>query len=154
MMIKAKELLEEMRSVVSGKTFDAILPPLLFVMFNGLFGLDIAAMISIGLALVLAFYRMSVKQNWYYALGGFLGVAFAVGLAYLTNNAANYFIPTVISSALLLALALVTIFIGKPLAAWGSHLSRGWPLDWFWRKDVKPAYREVTWLWAGFFSYV
>jgi hypothetical protein len=34
------------------------------------------------------------------------------------------------------------------LAAWLSHLTRGWPLDWFWRDDVKPAYQEVTWVWA------
>lgn len=43
---------------------------------------------------------------------------------------------------------LVSLMIGKPVAAWLSHLTRGWPLEWFWRADVKPAYREVTWIWA------
>ncbi|MBU1143955.1 MAG: DUF3159 domain-containing protein, partial [Firmicutes bacterium] len=38
-----------------------------------------------------------------------------------------------------------------PLAAYVSHLTRGWPLAWFWRKDVLPAYREVTWFWLFYF---
>ncbi len=41
----------------------------------------------------------------------------------------------------------------KPLAAWMSHLTRGWTLEWFWRKDVRPAYTEVTIFWGGFFSF-
>ena len=44
------------------------------------------------------------------------------------------------------------MLIGKPLAAWASHLSRGWPLKWFWRDDIKPAYREVTIFWALYFG--
>jgi hypothetical protein len=81
-----------------------------------------------------------------------LAVGFAAGLALLTQNAANYFIPGLISSAVLLALAIGSLIIGKPLAAWASHLTRGWPLDWFWRADVKPAYREVTWMWLFFIA--
>jgi hypothetical protein len=48
-------------------------------------------------------------------------------------------------------LSIVTLIIDKPLAAYASHLTRGWKLDWFWRKDVKPAYREVTFMWSLFF---
>jgi hypothetical protein len=47
--------------------------------------------------------------------------------------------------------ALTSLILGKPLAAWASHLTRGWPLDWFWRDDVRPAYSEVTWAWMIFF---
>jgi len=38
------------------------------------------------------------------------------------------------------------------LAAWASHLTRGWLLDWYWREDIKPAYRDVSWIWALFFA--
>lgn len=41
--------------------------------------------------------------------------------------------------------------IGRPMAAWASHLFRGWEWEWFLRKDIKPAYREVTILWGFLF---
>ncbi|MFO7952918.1 MAG: DUF3159 domain-containing protein [Bacillota bacterium] len=149
MSIKRKEILRELRMITSGKTFDALLPPLLFALINGLFNLDTAIVAALGLAILLSIRRIVQRHNYIYALGGLLGVAFAAGLTYLTRSAATYFLPTILSSGLLLLLALGTLLIGKPLAAWASHLTRGWPLDWFWRKDVKPAYQEVTFIWSG-----
>ena len=148
---KSNKILEELRSVVSGKTFDALLPPLVFVVANGLFGLDAAVLGALTLACVLGANRLLRKQPWQYALGGLAVVALAAGLAYLTRSAASYFIPAIITSGLLLTLALASLVAGKPMAAWVSHLTRGWPLEWFWREDVKPAYGEVTWFWASFF---
>jgi ABC-type Co2+ transport system permease subunit len=147
-MGKTQEIGEELKSVLSGKTIDALLPPLVFVLVNAIFSLEVAVIAALALALSLAVLRILRKQSWYYALGGFLGVGLAAGLALLTQNASSYFLPAIIGSALLSLAALVSIFIGKPLAAWLSHLTRGWPLDWFWRSDVKPAYTEVTWMWA------
>jgi hypothetical protein len=37
------------------------------------------------------------------------------------------------------------------LAAFVSHLSRGWTLKWFAREDIRPAYFEVTLFWMIFF---
>jgi hypothetical protein len=53
---------------------------------------------------------------------------------------------------LFVLVTVISNIIGKPLAAWLSHITRGWPLAWFWRKDVKPAYLEVTWMWGFFFA--
>lgn len=152
MTTRGKEILEELKTIGSGKTFDALLPPLVFVISNGIFGLDIAVFTALGLAFMLGIMRLIRKQTWQYALGGLLGVGLASGLAYLTRSAASYFIPAIISSTLLYLLAIFSIFTGKPMAAWASHLTRGWPLEWFWRKDVKPAYLEVTWFWTAFFA--
>ncbi len=149
---KGQEILEELKSVLSGKTIDALFPPLVFVISNGLFGLDIAAFTAIGFALLMGISRLVRRQTWLYALGGLLGVALASGLAYLTRSAAGYFIPAIAGSALLVLLTAVSLIIDKPIAAWASHLTRGWPLDWFWRNDIKPAYREVSWMWVIFFS--
>ncbi len=149
---KLKEIWEELKSVLSGKTVDALLPPVVFVIVDAIFGLDVAVIAALGLAVLLGLFRLLRGQPWGYAMGGFLGVGLAAGLALLTRNAASYFIPAMVSSGLLLLAALISNLIGKPLAAWASHLTRGWPLEWFWRSDVKPAYREVTWMWAVFFG--
>ena len=146
--IKGKEILEELRSVLSGKTLDAIVPPLIFVLINSIYGLNSAVSVSIVFALILTVFRLLRKQTLIYALGGLLGIGAASCLAYLTNSATNYFIEAAIGSALLLLVALISLAYKKPMAAWMSHLTRGWPLEWFWRKDVKSAYQEVTWLWS------
>jgi len=46
------EISEELRSVISGKTLDAVFPPLVFLLANGLFGLIRAAAIAAGFALI------------------------------------------------------------------------------------------------------
>ena len=149
---KSQEIWEELKSVLSGKTFDALLPPIIYAVVNAIFGLVPAVIAADGVAVLLGILRILRKQAWQYALGGLVAVGLAAGLALITRNAANFFIPAIISSSLLLLLVLGSLLISKPLAAWASHLTRGWPLDWFWRSDVKPAYREVTWLWLVFIA--
>ncbi len=151
-MADKNEILEELKSVVSGKTFDALLPPLIFVLVNGIMGLDIAVIAAISLAFIIGAMRLVRRQNWLYAMGGLVGVSLAAGLAFITRSAAGYFIPAIISSAMLVLLAIISLLAGKPVAAWASHLTRGWPLEWFWRSDIKPAYREVTLLWLAYFA--
>lgn len=152
MGIKTKEIIEELKSVLSGSTVDAILPPLVYVIANALFGLEAAVITAIVFAVLLGVIRLLRKQPWGYALGGIAGVALAAGLALITSNAASYFIPAIVSSGLFFLVTVISNLIGKPLAAWLSHVTRGWPLAWFWRKDVKPAYCEVTWIWGLFFA--
>jgi len=148
---RIKEISEELKLVISGKTFDALLPPLLFAIVNGRYQLTVASIWAIALALFLGIIRLARKQPLRYALGGLVGVLFASGIAYFSNNAANYYLPKIVSSAVLVFSALVSIVLGKPMAALTSHLTRGWDLDWYWRKDVKPAYQEVTVIWLLFF---
>ena len=134
--------------MVSGKTFDALLPPLVFVLVNSINRLETAAIAAVIFALLIGFLRLLLRQTLSYAFGGLAMVILAAAIAFLTRDAANYFIPAITSSALLLIATLASLLVGKPLAAWASHLTRGWPLNWFWRSDVKPAYIEVTWFWA------
>jgi hypothetical protein len=144
---KNKELLEELTSVMSGKTLDAIFPPLLFVLLNNLLSLNVAIIGALGVATILGIYRISKKQKIFYAITGWLGVAMAGGFAFLANNATNFFLPGIISNVVFITAIFISIVIGRPIAALASHLTRGWSLQWFWRDDIKPAYREVTWMW-------
>lgn len=150
--MQLQELVEEFRSVVSGKTLDAILPPLVFVVLYTAVSLSAAVLGSMGLAVALNLNRIRRGQLWYYALGGLVGAAMASLLALVTQSAANYFLPGLVSSALLFAVAAGSMVAGRPMIAWVSHLTRGWPLDWFWRDDVRPAYNAVTAAWAGLFA--
>lgn len=151
-MTKTKELLEELQSVLKGKGIDTIFPPLIFAIANNFTSLLMASMLAIMGVLIIGVYRWYNKQVWYYALAGFLGVVFATSLALIADNAKNYFLPGIIGNTFFSLAILMTLTIKKPFVAYISHITRGWPLAWFWRKDIKPAYVEVTWIWFFFFT--
>jgi len=145
------EIIEELKSVLSGKTLDAIVPPFVYLIVNGQFGLLAAVISAATVALAFGVFRLTQKQSWGYALGGLVGILIAGTLALIADNATNYFLPGIISNAVILLIAVGSLVIDKPMAAYVSHLTRGWKLDWFWLKTIKPAYREVTWMWTLFF---
>ncbi|MGB6178968.1 DUF3159 domain-containing protein [Carnobacterium sp.] len=146
-----KDIGDELRHFLSGKTIDAIIPPIVYVIGNNLFGLKEGVILALSLASILAVVRILKKESFLYAVAGIAGVALASGFALIADNAANYFLPKIIGSGALFLVSTISVLIGKPLAAILSHLSRGWNFEWFLRKDVKPAYREVTVVWALLF---
>lgn len=143
----SQEIREELQSVLKGKTLDALLPPLIFVILNNLVSINSAIISALILASYYLILRLIKKQSILYALGGWFGVALASGFALLADNATNFFLPGIVSNVFLVLVTLVSLMLGRPLAALASHLTRGWTLNWFWRSDVKPAYTEVTWMW-------
>lgn len=150
---KARELLEEFRAV-TGKVglLDTILPPLLFLLLNGLAGFTAAMIGALGLSLVIAFLRLRRGQSLVYALGGMGSVGLAIALALLLGRSEGFFLPGIVNGGLTVALALVSLLIRKPMVAWTSYLARRWPLDWYWHEKVRPAYTEVTVAWLLYFA--
>jgi hypothetical protein len=149
---KARELLEELRSVTNGVgLMDTILPPVLFLLLNGLAGFQAAMYGALGTALLIAILRLRRKQSLVYALSGMGSVALAIVLALLLGRSEGYFLPGIVNGGITIALALVSLIIGKPMVAWTSYLARRWPLEWYWHTKVRPAYTEVTLAWTLFF---
>jgi len=153
-MDKLGEILEELRMVLAGRSnfLDSLLPPLFFVLFNAIWGVQAAVWASLGLAAVIAIYRLFRRQSVLYALGGAGGVALAAAIAYFLGRAEGFFLPTMISGAITVLVCLVSVVVGRPAVAFTSVIARRWPLDWYWHPKVRPAYSEVTWLWVVFFG--
>ena len=154
MIKKINELLQELRTVFSGRTntVDTIIPPLLYAVVNMLAGLLPATLSALVLAALLTVLRLVRKQSWLYALSGLVLTLLAAGLAWYTQNAVSFFLPDLLTSGILLAVALLSIWSRKPLAAWSSHLTRAWPKEWYWLPNISPAYTEVTWMWTAFIA--
>jgi hypothetical protein len=151
---KLAELVDEFRLVFTGRSnvVDSILPPLLFVLLNTLLGLEYAIGGSLLLVLVLLGLRLVRGQPLQYALGGLAGVLVAVLVSWLLGSAEGYFLPGILSGAGTVLVALLSLAVRRPLVAWTSYLARRWPLEWYWHPRVRPAYSEVTWMWALFFA--
>ena len=150
---KARELLEEFRAV-AGKVglLDTILPPILFLLLNGLAGFTAAMIGALGLCVLIALLRLRRGQSLLYALAGMGSVGLAIALALLLGRSEGFFLPGIVNGGLTIALALVSLLICKPMVAWTSYLARRWPLDWYWHEKVRPAYTEVTRAWIIFFA--
>ena len=150
---KARELLEEFRAV-TGKVglLDTILPPVLFLLLNGLAGFTAAMTGALGLSIVIAALRLRRGQSLVYALAGFGSVGLAIALALLLGRSEGFFLPAIVNGGLTVALAFVSLLIRKPMVAWTSYLARRWPLDWYWHEKVRPAYAEVTVIWLAYFA--
>jgi hypothetical protein len=146
-----KEIYQELILVLKGKTLDTLLPPVVFLLTLNLLNLNFAIIFSVSLSILLWVYRVIKNDNQKYAIFGLLAVIVASLFAYLNNNPSTYFLPDILGSGFILLITVFSLIVNKPLASYVSHFTRGWPLAWFWRKDVLPAYREVTWLWLFYF---
>jgi hypothetical protein len=152
MQNKSRELLEEFRAVTGNVgLLDTILPPVLFLLLNGLAGFQTAMYGALGTALLIAILRLRRKQSLVYALAGMGSVALAIAFALLLGRSEGYFLPGIVNGGITIALALVSLLIRKPMVAWTSYLARRWPLEWYWHAQVRPAYTEVTLAWTIFF---
>ena len=154
-MSRIKELQDELKTVFAGrgvKILDVVVPLLIFLAINPFFGLNIALGASIGIAVIFFLVRIFKKENLYYALGGLFAVLLAAGFALLSDSDVGFFIPGLISGAVTVLLCLLSILIKRPLAALSSHLTRRWPLSWYWHPRVRPAYSEVTLFWGVGFA--
>ncbi len=151
---KSRELLDELRTVFTGRNsfLDAILPPVLFLLVNGLAGFQAAMWSALGLSVVIAAARIIRRESVTYALGGVGSVAIAIGLAWFLGRSEGFFLPGLVSGSMTLLLTIVSMIIRRPMMAWTSYIARRWPLDWYWHPQVRPAYSEVTFVWACFFA--
>ena len=148
------EILEEFRLVVVGKRSwsDALVPPLVFVLINLIFGIWPAIACAVGLSLVITVVRLLRRHPLRYALGGLSGVTVASLLAIGLSRGEGYFLPGMASGAVTSTLCLISVIARRPLVAWTSYIARRWPRDWYWHPRVRPAYSEVTLAWFAFFS--
>jgi hypothetical protein len=153
-MTKRTEIIEELRSVLSGPRplADALLSPLVFVTTYAIGGLTAGAILAVASGLTIALVRLLRGNPVRFALAGLAGTAAAAAFAVWSGSAEAFFYPGIISGILTAFIALISIMARKPMVAWTSMLVRRWPADWYWHARVRPAYTEVTWVWLAFFA--
>ncbi len=148
------EFAGELREVIEGKAgvADGVLPPLVFVSVNAFAGVQPAAYAGLGVALAIVAFRLARRKPLRFALSGLAGTGLAIALASRTGRAENYFLPGIISGVLTTAVIAISLARRRPVAAYASWVTRGWPIDWYWHPQVLPAYLTATWLWFWFFG--
>lgn len=153
-MSLAAEIRRELAGVFSGRVAiaDGIVPPLVFVGVQAVWGLVAGAAAGIGSALAIIAWRLSRGRRLRFAVAGLAGTLVAVALALRSGSPEDYFVPGLVSGAVTSVVILISIVVRRPFVAWVSWLTRGWPLAWYWHPRVRPAYTRVTWMWLVFFT--
>jgi hypothetical protein len=148
------QLVREARGLVSGRSgvADGVLSPLVFVLVNAFAGLQPAIYAGIATALGIVIVRLVSGRPLRHAVSGLFGTAIAIAITSRSGRAETYFLPGIISGAATTAALVVSVIMRKPLVAYASWATRGWPLDWYWHDRVRPAYTLVTWIWVAFFG--
>lgn len=148
-----QDVRDDLRSLFVGdRTIgDSFPAPIAFVVVNAWAGLGAATVAALVVGAVVAAWRVRRGQQVVYALGGIVAIGFAALVALRSGRAEGYFLPGIVSAFGWAAVAVVSMVVRRPLAAWSSWLFRRWPLDWYWRHDVRPAYTMVTVVWAAYF---
>lgn len=112
---------------------------------------DLAAIVAVGLALVLSVARIAKRESPMYALSGLIGVAFAAFVATRSGRAENFFLPGLFANAAYAAAFLISLAVRRPLV--GIIVTKLDGEDDAWRRDPLRvrAFVRATWLWAGLF---
>jgi hypothetical protein len=129
------------------------LPAVAFVVAYTLSGSDTntAAMVAVGLALVLSLARIARRESPIYALSGLVGVGFAAFIATRSGKAENFFLPGLLANAAYASAFLISLAVRRPLV--GIIVTKLDGEDDSWRRDPLRvrAFVRATWLWAGLF---
>lgn len=152
--MKSSEIRAELQGLVSGQVgiADGVLPPVLFVTVNSIWGLVPAASVGFGSAVAISMWRLFRRRPTRFAFAGLLGTLLAVLLALRSGSAEDYFLPGIVSGAATSLLMAVSILVKRPFLAFTSWAARGWPIEWYWHPRVRPAYTWTSWMWVGFFA--
>jgi hypothetical protein len=148
------EITDELRTTLFGRAgaIGGILPPIAFLTLRPFVGIPWAAGGSLLVAAVTIAVRLSRGNTIRFAVAGAAGALIAAGFALRQDTAEAYFLPGIIQGAATTAALLVSILVRRPLVAFTSWITRGWPADWYRHPQVQPAYIVTTWLWVGFFG--
>lgn len=133
---------------------EASLPALAFVVAYTVSGseTETAAIVAVGLAVLIAVARLVRRETPRHAIGGLVGVGFAAFVATRSGKAEDFFLP-----GLLLNAAYASAFFVSIVARWPLVGVITGQLDGegnAWRRDPERVrtFTRATWLWVGVFS--
>ncbi|MBK4141886.1 DUF3159 domain-containing protein [Corynebacterium macginleyi] len=129
----------------------ATVPIVVLIPINSLYGLTPALISALGVAIVIAMWRIVRKQTIQPAISGLIGVAICAAIAWFTGDAKGYFLYGIwMSLALFIAAALSILFRWPAVGVIWKGVNGG---DMAWKKVkvARRAYSIATAGWAVIF---
>lgn len=142
-------LLEQMGGL-SG-LISATLPVIVLIPVNNFFGLGPALAAALGVAVVIALWRVIRKETLQPAISGLLGVALCAAIAWFTGDAKGYFLYGIWMSLALCIAAVLSILFRWPAVGVIWKGINGEEMQWQKVPEARRAYAIATGGWAVIF---
>jgi len=139
---------------------ESSVPVLAFVLLNvllGSAGLDLGKKTalywaiggSVGSALAIGAYRLTRKQPIRHAVNGLFGIAVGAYLAWRTGDAKNFYLPGILLTLGQVVLLIGSVVVRRPIIGyvWGV-LANGGKHDWFGNARLFRTFQWLTLVWA------
>ncbi len=152
-MRKSDELIDQLKLIFGNfaSIIEVILPVLIFTILQKRTNLAWALFFA-GLPVVLLLaYRLIKRQSLLYLVMGSSGLFISFIVAWISGSAEGFFLPSILTDLIVALICLLSLIFKRPFVALSSHLTRKWPLDWYWHDQIRPAYARVTVIWMVYF---
>jgi hypothetical protein len=140
---------------------ESSVPVLAFVVLNVLLGesgLDLGKKTalywaiggSVGSALAIGVYRLTRKQPIRHAVNGLFGIAIGAFLAWRTGDAKNFYLPGILLTLGQVVVLIISVGVRRPIIGyvWGV-LANGGKHDWFDNPRLFRTFQWLTLVWAA-----
>ncbi len=130
---------------------DTVAPTVLFAVAAVRLSVPAAAAVAVTWCVAVLVLRLVRRESLTLAASGLGGVALGVAVALLSGDAEGFFLPGIVGNLAFGALCVVSVLVRRPALAYTSAAIYRWPMGWYLHPRVRPAYSEVTWLWAAYY---
>ena len=140
---------------------ESSVPVLAFVVLNvvlGKSGLDLPQRTalywaiggSVGTAVAIGVVRLARRQPIRHAVNGIFGIAIGAILAWRTGDAKNFYLPGILITLAQVAVFLLSVVVRRPIVGyvWGV-LANGGKHDWYDNPRLFRTFQWLTLVWAG-----
>ncbi len=145
---------EKIIKALGGKKglLDAGLPALVFLVgFNISHELRIAGIAAILTSIILTIIRLAKRDTIQHVIVGFIGVLFAAYLANRSGNAADFYLPKLITNLVYGTVYLLANLVGWPILGLLLGPIVGENLTWRNHPERKRLYIRASWIWVAMF---
>jgi Protein of unknown function (DUF3159) len=134
---------------------ESSIPVTAFVLVNfvgssrHLWSLRTSLLVSVGLALVMAGYRLARRESIRHAVNGVFGILIGAAFALRSGSAKDFYLPGMIYTAVYAGAMLVSVAAQRPLVGWlWAVMLDGGATRWYKQRSLKRAFSWLTVVWA------
>lgn len=129
---------------------ESAVPITVFVVLNLVWTLEAALLCSVGVALLIAAYRLSQRRPVRYAVNGLFGIGLGAVIAWRSGEARDFYLPGIVISYGYAAAMIVSVLVRHPLIGWlwSVMFSQG-RADWRQDRRLMRTFVWLTLLWAA-----
>jgi hypothetical protein len=142
---------EQLASQIGGArgVIESGIPVAVFVVANIVASLNLALIISVASAVLIAIYRLSRRETVRHAVNGLFGIAIGAFIAWKTGSAKTFYLPGILLSCAYGLAMLASVPLRRPLVGWvWSVLADGGRRDWLDKPKMVKLFNRLTIVWA------